>query len=159
MATRSHLSYTASTLRQFNSQPTVESTQAAKQVLLYLQSTSNFALHLSSKPWYLQNQTLGLCPASLSAKLIPNQPIGYTDSDWAGDMVDRKSTYGFVFALFSTAVSWKSQKSSTVALSTIEPEYIGASKASKKVIWITTLFNDVSPSQPERETTPNACLI
>lgn len=159
MATRPDLAYTASTLGQFNSQPTIESIQAAKRVLRYLQSTSNFALHFPSKQSYLQSQPSELSPPSQLAEPIFSQPIGYTDSDWAGDKVDRKSTYGYVFTLFAAAVSWKSQKSSTVALSTTEAEYIGACEASKEAIWITRLFNDVSPNQAERQATPTACLI
>jgi len=159
MATRPDLAYTTSTLGQFNSQPTTESIQAAKRVLRYLQFTSDFALHFPSKQSYLQNQDSKLSQASQSAELIPDQPIGYTDSDWAGDKVDRKSTYNYMFTLFATAVSWKSQKSSTVALSTTEAEYIGACEASKEAIWITRLVNDVSPNQARRQTAPNPCLI
>ena len=144
MATRLDLAYTASTLEQFNSQPTIESTQAAKRVLRHLQSTSNFALHFPSKQLYLQSQPSEMSLPSQSAKPIFSQPIGYTDSDWAGDKVDRKSTAGYVFTLFAAAVSWKSQKSSTVALSTTEAEYIGAFEASKEAIWIARLFNDVT---------------
>jgi len=150
MATWLDLAYTASTLGQFNSHPTTESIEAAKRVLRYLRSTSDFTLHFPSKRLYLQNHSSEPSPASQSARLITDQPIGYTDSDWAGDKVDRKSTHGYVFTLFATAVFWKSQKSSTVALSTTEAEYIGACKASKEAIWITRLFNDVSPNQPER---------
>ena len=159
MATRPDLAYTASTLGQFNSQPTTESIQAAKRVLRYLQSTSDFALHFPSKQFYLRNQTSEHGSCSQSGEPVTAQLIGYTDSDWAGDKIDRKSTYGYVFTLFATAVSWKSQKSSAVALSTTEAEYIGACEASKEAIWITRLFNDVSPDQDERQTAPAPCLI
>jgi hypothetical protein len=36
--------------------------------------------------------------------------IGYTDSDWVGFAVERKSTLGCCFGLGSTVVSWFSQK-------------------------------------------------
>ena len=35
---------------------------------------------------------------------------GYTDADWAGDVNERKSTYGFVFLLSNSAISWSSKK-------------------------------------------------
>ena len=105
MATRPDLAYTASTLGQFNSQPTTESVQAAKRVLRYLQSISDYALHFPTKQFYLQNRSSKQSLASPSAEPIIERPIGYTDSDWAGDKVDRKSTYGYVFTLFATAVS------------------------------------------------------
>ena len=35
---------------------------------------------------------------------------GYTDSDWAGSVDDRKSTSGYVFHMGSEAISWASKK-------------------------------------------------
>jgi hypothetical protein len=43
--------------------------------------------------------------------------VGYSDSDLAGDVDDRKSTIGIVFFLGSSAVTWASQKQKVVALS------------------------------------------
>ena len=111
IATRSDLAYLSSTLGQFNSQPTAESIQAGKRVLRYLQSTKDYARHFPTKESYIQHKRSHQDPTNKSAAPIIKWPIGYTDSDWAGDKADRKSTYGSVFMLFSTAVSWKSQKS------------------------------------------------
>lgn len=52
--------------------------------------------------------------------------MAYTDSDYAGDLNDRRSTAGFVFMMASGAISWASKKQSVVALSTTEAEYIAA---------------------------------
>jgi hypothetical protein len=49
---------------------------------------------------------------------------GYTDSDWAGSVVDRKNTSGRCFSLGSAMISWQSRKQSSIALSTAEAEYI-----------------------------------
>ena len=43
---------------------------------------------------------------------------GYTDSDYAGDVDDRKSTSGYVFFLAGGAVSLTSKKQPVVTLST-----------------------------------------
>jgi len=32
--------------------------------------------------------------------------IGYTDSDWAGSVDDRKNIFGYVFHIGSGAISW-----------------------------------------------------
>jgi hypothetical protein len=61
---------------------------------------------------------------------------GYTDSDWAGSVSDRKSTLGCCFSLGSTMISWKSRKQSSISLSAIEAEYIAACSASCEAIWI-----------------------
>lgn len=44
--------------------------------------------------------------------------LGYFDSDWAGDLDDRKSTTGFLFYLVNTAFTWSSKKEPIVTLST-----------------------------------------
>ena len=54
---------------------------------------------------------------------------GYTDADWAGNVVDRKSTSGCCFTIGSASISWMSRKQKSVALSTAEVEYIAASMA------------------------------
>ena len=36
--------------------------------------------------------------------------VGYTDSDWAGSVDDRKSTAGYFFHMGSGAISWASKK-------------------------------------------------
>ena len=36
--------------------------------------------------------------------------VGYTDSDWAGSVTNRKSTSGCCFSLGTTVIAWRSQK-------------------------------------------------
>ncbi|XP_055806927.1 uncharacterized protein LOC129875682 [Solanum dulcamara] len=52
--------------------------------------------------------------------------VGFTDSDWAGDMMGRKSTFGYSFYLGFGIFSWSSKKQQVVALSTTEEEYMTA---------------------------------
>ena len=59
----------------------------------------------------------------------------FVDSDWAGDRVDRKSISGFVVMFEGGAVSWGSKKQTSVALSTVEAEFIAASTAVKEILW------------------------
>jgi hypothetical protein len=61
---------------------------------------------------------------------------GYTDSDWAGDVDDRRSTSAYVMMLGGGAVSWKSKRMSSPALSSTEAEFMAATEASKEVLWV-----------------------
>ena len=61
---------------------------------------------------------------------------GYSDSSFQSDPDDSKSISGYVFTLNSGAVSWKSSKQQTVADSTTEAEYIAASEAAMKAVWM-----------------------
>ena len=62
--------------------------------------------------------------------------ISFTDSDWAGNVADQKSTFGCCFSLGSAVVSWFSGKQKSVALSIAEAEYMAASLASCKALWL-----------------------
>ncbi|PNX57093.1 putative copia-type protein, partial [Trifolium pratense] len=79
---------------------------AAKRILRYIRGTLEFGI-LYRK----ENQT---------------ELIAYSDSDYGGDVDDRKSTSGYVFMLGSGAVSWSSRKQPIVTLSTTEAEFIAA---------------------------------
>jgi hypothetical protein len=79
---------------------------AFKRILRYIKNT----IHLGI--WYGRTSNFDL--------------VGYTDSDFAGDRVDRKSTSGTCQFLGESLVSWSSRKQCSVALSTAEAEYIAA---------------------------------
>jgi hypothetical protein len=49
---------------------------------------------------------------------------GYSDSDFAGDVDDRKSTLGYVFTLVRGAISWKSSKQTVTVSSTMYAEFV-----------------------------------
>jgi hypothetical protein len=68
---------------------------------------------------------------------------GYSDSDHAGDIDDRKSTSGMVFYLGCNPISWCSQKQKVVALSSCEAEYIAASTAACQGLWLGRLLADL----------------
>lgn len=59
----------------------------------------------------------------------PLDLVGYSDSDWAGDSSDRKSTSGYVFMIGFGPICWSSKKQSAIALSYVEAEYRGVVNA------------------------------
>ena len=74
---------------------------------------------------------------------------GLSNSDWAGSAQDQKSTFEFCFSISSAMVSWSSRKQGSVALSTVEAEYIFASDASREAIWLRKLLFDLFDSSLE----------
>ena len=58
---------------------------------------------------------------------------GYSDSDFAGDVDDRKSTSGYVFTLAGGAISWKRSKQTVTALSTMHAEFVACYEAMGQV--------------------------
>jgi hypothetical protein len=73
--------------------------RAVKRIMRYY--TPKFRL------WYPRGSTFDL--------------IGYSDADWAGCKIDRKSTSGTCQFLKRSLVSWASKKQNSVALSTAKP--------------------------------------
>ena len=61
---------------------------------------------------------------------------GYTDASFQTDKDDFRSQSGYVFCLNRGAVNWRSSKKDTAVDSTTEAEYIAASEAAKKAVWI-----------------------
>jgi hypothetical protein len=68
--------------------------------------------------------------------------LGFSDADFAGCRVDRKSTSGTCQFLGSSLVSWSSHKQSSVAQSTIEAEYVVAASCCSQLLWITYTMSD-----------------
>ena len=61
---------------------------------------------------------------------------GFTDADWAGSPTDRKSTSRWIFSIGLTVVSRYSRKQRSVALSSVEAEYMAASLVACEAIWM-----------------------
>ncbi len=64
----------------------------------------------------------------------PNE-WGHVDSEWAGCPDSHRSTSGFVIMLNGAAISWRSKRQPTIALSSAETEFISASSMAREVIF------------------------
>jgi hypothetical protein len=71
------------------------------------------------------------------------QVHGYTDVDWASNVLDKRSTNGFLFSFGSGVVSWNSKKQPTVALSNTEVEYRNVAIVACEVVWLQKLLSDL----------------
>lgn len=67
---------------------------------------------------------------------------GYSDADYAGSLVDRKSTCGKFFMLGHSLVAWSSRKQNCIALSTTEAEYTSLSGCSVQTLWMIQTLQD-----------------
>ena len=78
--------------------------------------------------------------------------VGYTDSDLAGDIDDRKSTTGVIYLLGENPVTWVSQKQLVVALSSCEAEYVAATTAACQGVWLGSLLGELRSEKHVRAT-------
>lgn len=93
---------------------------AVKRILKYLKGTIGHGIFFDSKPNNFKF-------------------FAYSDADYAGDIVGRKSTSGNCFLLGESIISWSSELQRCTAQSTAESEYIAASEATKELMWLKRL--------------------
>jgi hypothetical protein len=122
--TRPDIAHAVGMLARFCQQPTTLHWNVAKSVLRYLAGT----------------RSLGLLFHDQGSPL----PHGYSDADYGGDRVDKKSTSGYVFLHGGAAVAWLSKKQGPVATSTCEAEFIAGAFAVKEALFLSKLFADIT---------------
>lgn len=81
----------------------------------------------------------GLCFSSKSDLTLQ----AYSDSDWAGDIKDRKSITGYCVFLGDSLISWRSKKQSLVSRSSAEAEYRALAHTTYELIWLRCLLRDM----------------
>ena len=73
--------------------------------------------------------------------------IRYSDSDFDGDKEIGVSTSGYTVSLRSRVVSWRSCKQSVLADSTTKAEYVAATEATKEIVWLRKILEDLQIKQ------------
>ena len=68
--------------------------------------------------------------------------MGFSDSDWAGNLDDRKYTSGGCFYLGSNFVSWHCKKQNSVSLSYVESEHVTSGSCETQLIWVKNMLHD-----------------
>lgn len=122
--TRPDIAYAVGIVSRYMERPTVLHQNAVKRILRYILGTLEFGIVYSSKGG---NNIL----------------TGYSDSDLAGHIDDRKSTGGMVFYLNESLITWVSQKQKCVALSSCEAEFMAATAAACQSIWLRNVLSQV----------------
>lgn len=124
---RPDICYAVGVLSRYMHRPTRHHFGATKRVLHYLAGTKEYGI------WFSKTKDFRL--------------KGFTDSDWAGSVDDRKSTSGHCFILGTAAISWSSKKQPSVALSSTEAEYVAATEASCQAVWLRRILSDLGYEQ------------
>ena len=121
-ATRPDIQFAVCLCARFQSSPRTSHRQAVKRIFRYLRLTPEFGL------WYFASSSLSLC--------------GFSDADFAGCRVERKSTSGTAHFLGTSLVCWSSRKQSSVAQSTTEAEYVAAASCCSQLLWMIATLRD-----------------
>jgi len=135
IATQPDISWIVSKLSQFLDKPAPSRVNAIKRLFCYIKGSKDYALVY--EPYI--NGTL----------------LFYTDSDWAGDVTDHRSTSGYIAIFGSAPISWKTRKQPTVALSSCEAEYISLTDGVKEALYLRRLLTSLG--QELSNVTPIYC--
>ena len=113
-ASRPDILFSVCLCARFQSDPRESHLTDVKRILRYLKGTTNLGLcYIRSKEFRL---------------------VGYCDADFAGDRIERKSTFGSCQFMGDNLISWYNKKQATIALSTTEAEYISTAGCRSQMI-------------------------
>ncbi|GJS31797.1 retrovirus-related pol polyprotein from transposon TNT 1-94 [Tanacetum coccineum] len=101
---------------RYQENPKTGHLEAVKRIFVYIRGTTHLGL------WYPKGTSI--------------ETIVYTDSDHAGDYVDRRRINGVCTFMGCCLTSWFSKKQMAFAISTIKAEYVSAEKACQQAIWM-----------------------
>ena len=67
----------------------------------------------------------------------------FTDADWAGSIIDRRSTSGYCTYVWGNLVTWRSKKQSVVARSSAEAEFRAMAHGMCEGIWLKRVLEEL----------------
>ncbi|GJT63530.1 putative ribonuclease H-like domain-containing protein [Tanacetum coccineum] len=115
-ASRPDIMFSVCACSRFQVTPKTSHLTAVKRIFRYLKGKPKLGL------WYPRESTFDL--------------ESYSDSDYAGANLDRKSTTGGCQFLGRRLITWQCKKQTIVATSTTEAEYVAAASCCGQVLWI-----------------------
>ena len=121
-ASRPDVMFSVCMCARFQASPRESHLKATKRILRYLKYTQNVGL------WYPKGAKFEL--------------VGYSNSDYAGYKVERKSALGTCQLLERSLISWSSKKQNSVALSTAKAKYISVGSFCAQILWMMATLND-----------------
>ncbi|RVX01387.1 hypothetical protein VitviT2T_002736 [Vitis vinifera] len=127
--TRPDITYSVHVLSRFMHAPRRPRMEAVLRVLRYLKNSPGQGLFFPS-----QNDL------SLRA---------FSDSDWAGCPISRRSTTGYCVFLGSSLISWRTKRQKTVSLSSAEAEYRAMAGTCCELSWLRSLLKDLRILHPK----------
>ena len=126
VCTRLDIAHAVGFVSMYMNNPCKENWKEVKWILRYLRGTTSHALCFGGSDIVLQ---------------------GYVDAYMAGDKYSRRSSTWYVFTVGGIAVSWISKIQQVVSLSTMEAEYVVATKVSKEMMWLQRFMEELGKKQ------------
>jgi hypothetical protein len=134
--TRPDISYAVNQVARYMENPGVQHWDAVQRILVYLRGSQNKSIVFESDENSATTRGYYSYPKA-NAQF-------YVDADHATNKDDRRSVTGYTFVLAGGPVSWQSKTQPTVALSSMEAEYMAACSATQEALWLAMLLEQMS---------------
>ena len=121
------IAFSVGVCSRFQYNPKVSHLNAVKRIIKYVGGTYDYRL------FYSKESNLSLA--------------GFSDSDWASNVDDRKSTTGGCFYVRANLVAWMNKKQNSVSLPVAEAEYIAVGSCCSQLLWMKKVLTDYGISQ------------
>lgn len=122
--TRPDISHAVNEVSRYNNNHGTVHWKAVKHILRYLRGTLNYKLR------FFKGES--------------DELVGFSDANWGSDELDRRSWTGYLFKMSNGAITWKSGRQKTVALSSTEAEYMALSACIQEAIWLMQLGREIN---------------
>jgi hypothetical protein len=123
LGTRPDIAFAVTKLSQQAANPSKDHLAKALYICRYLVGTQKYTLEYNGR------EQQGI--------------IAFADSDWGSDPHSRRSTTSYLVKMAGGVVCWNSRAQRTIALSSTEAEYMSLSDASRQLVWIDNLLEEI----------------
>ena len=132
---RPEISFVVKRLSHSYNNPSRKHLILAKHLMAYLAGTASVGIKVNE--WH--------------SKQPDESPLlkAYSDADWASNRKTRKSTSGTMTFVCNTLISWKVVMQKSVALSTMEAEYMALCETTREVMYMRALLKDFGFEQTQ----------
>ena len=121
-ASRPDITFSVCMCGRYQLDPRESHLLATKRIFRYLNETENLGL------WCSKNSSLDV--------------LAYSDSNFTGCKLDRKSTSGVCYFLGENLISWSSRKQNSIAPSSTKAEYVTVGSCCAQILWIKSQLED-----------------
>jgi hypothetical protein len=122
MYTKPEISYAVGVLSRYNENKTYASCKLATHLLRYLQGHQECVIEFAGSSLDLH------C---------------FSDADWGGDVLTRRSTTGYIVFAAGGPISWQSKLQPTVATSSLESEYMAMYAGIQELVWLRGVMKEL----------------
>ena len=129
--TRPDIAYAVGVLARFSNKPTMATCRLMIYLLQYLRGTKDKGIRFSGSKFDMHI---------------------FTDADWAGDQLSRRSTTGYVVFAAGGPLAWQSKLQTTVSTSSMQSEYQALYAGMQEIVWLRGVMAELG--LPFSEPTP-----